>query len=348
MNRTSQKLGCPPGSLIHVGNKISEDVQISYIHYNKDYIIEKSAADIEECLEHIKENTITWINVSGIHNTKIIEKIGHELGINSLTLEDILHTRQRPKIEEYDNYIYIVLKKIYLVNEEINYEQLSLILGQNYVISFQESETGTLNPIKKRLHNNKSKIRVSTTDYLTYSLIDTVIDNYFIFLELIEDRIDNIEDELISNPTHNVLKEIHDLKREMTLLLKSVWPLRDVISTMLRTESMLIHDSTKIYFHDLYDHTIQVIDTIQTFKEIVASMLDVYLSSISNKMNEIMKVLTIIATIFIPLTFIAGIYGMNFEYMPELGWKYGYPLVLSIMLLTILGMLSYFKIKKWI
>jgi len=348
MNRTSQKLGCPPGSLIHVGNKISEDVQISYIHYNKDHIIEKSADDIEECLEHIKENTITWINVSGIHNTKIIEKIGHELGINSLTLEDILHTRQRPKIEEYDNYIYIVLKKIYLVNEEINYEQLSLILGQNYVISFQESETGTLNPIKKRLHNNKSKIRVSTTDYLTYSLIDTVIDNYFIFLELIEDRIDSIEDELISNPTHNVLKEIHDLKREMTLLLKSVWPLRDVISTMLRTESMLIHDSTKIYFHDLYDHTIQVIDTIQTFKEIVASMLDVYLSSISNKMNEIMKVLTIIATIFIPLTFIAGIYGMNFEYMPELGWKYGYPLVLSIMLLTILGMLSYFKIKKWI
>lgn len=278
----------------------------------------------------------------------IIEKIGKQFDIHPLVLEDILHTNQRPKIEDFGNYMYIVLKMIYSnENNEINSEQISLIMGENFVISFQEIEGDTFEPVRKRIRSEKSRIRKMGPDYLTYALIDSIVDNYFIILEKIEDKLDLIEDEVVSSPTPDVLRNIHSLKWEMTYLRKSVWPLREVINSMTRTESNLIQESTRIYLRDLYDHTIQVIDTVETFRDILSGMLDVYLSSINNKMSEVMKFLTIIATIFIPLTFIAGVYGMNFEYMPELEWKWGYHLILSLMFLTVLTMVVYFKKKKW-
>ncbi|AEH61234.1 magnesium and cobalt transport protein CorA [Methanosalsum zhilinae DSM 4017] len=348
VKKTSYKAGFPPGTLVHIGEKKTETVRISYLDYDYSNIHENVVDSIEECFPLKDTHTVSWINIDGIHRVDIIEKIGKQFDIHPLVLEDILHTNQRPKIEDFGNYMYIVLKMIYSnENNEINSEQISLIMGENFVISFQEIEGDTFEPVRKRIRSEKSRIRKMGPDYLTYALIDSIVDNYFIILEKIEDKLDLIEDEVVSSPTPDVLRNIHSLKWEMTYLRKSVWPLREVINSMTRTESNLIQESTRIYLRDLYDHTIQVIDTVETFRDILSGMLDVYLSSINNKMSEVMKFLTIIATIFIPLTFIAGVYGMNFEYMPELEWKWGYHLILSLMFLTVLTMVVYFKKKKW-
>jgi magnesium transporter len=266
-------------------------------------------------------------------------------------MEDIMNTDQRPKMEDYTDYLYIVLKMLYYDDEEnkITTEQISLIIAPHIVISFQEGLEGDVfSPLRERLRNDKGKVRKMGADYLAYSLIDAVVDSYFMIIEKLGEKIELIEDALISDPDTETLHEIHYFKREMIFLRKAVWPLRELIGMMIREESTLIHGSTKIYLRDVYDHTIQVIDTIETLRDMVSGMLDIYLSSVSNRLNAVMKVLTIIATIFIPLTFIVGVYGMNFRYMPELEWRYGYPSIWLVMTAIGVTMLIFFKKRNWL
>jgi len=346
--KSSKTLGLPPGSIIHVGEKKIEKTEIKIIDYNKEKFKELTCKRIEECYPFDNKSTVTWINVDGIYETEVIEKIGKNFNIHPLVLEDIVNTSQRPKIEDYNDYIYIVLKMLHQVEDEIFSEQVSFILSNNFVISFQESKGDVFNHVRKRISNNKGNIRKNGTDYLTYALIDAIVDHYFIILEKIGEKIEQIEEEVIDDPTPKIMQKIYSLKRDIIYLRRSVWPLREVISGMQREKSRLIKTSTNVFLRDLYDHTIQVMDTIETYRDMVSGMLDIYMSSVSNKMNEVMKVLTIFAAIFIPLTFIVGIYGMNFHHMPELEWSLGYPLILLAMLTIGIVMLLFFKRKKWL
>jgi len=347
----SKKIGLSPGTLVHIGNKKVIKTRIRVIDYDESQLEEKEVEKIEECFPFKEKPTVTWINIDGLHEVEIIEKIGKCYDVHPLVLEDIVNTGQRPKMEDFDGYIFVVLKMLYYDEKEneVITEQLSLILGSNFVISFQERVGDVFNPIRERIRNAKGRIRKVGADYLTYALIDAVVDNYFIILEKLGEKIESMEEELVTNPTPETLQTIHNLKREMIFLRKSVWPLRELISKLERGESLLIQKTTGIYIRDVYDHTIQVIETIETFRDMVSGMLDIYLSSVSNKMNEVMKVLTIIATIFIPLTFVAGIYGMNFEFMPELKWHWVYPWAFWLVIAGVAGfMVFYFRRKKWL
>ncbi len=342
--------GLPPGSIIHVGDKKIEKVKISLIDYTIGKFDEKEVKKVENCFQFKSKPSITWINVDGLHDVEVIKKLGNCYDIHPLVLEDIVNTDQRPKMEDFEKYIFFVLKMLYIDDKthEINSEQVSLIIGQNYVISFQEKIGDVFNSVRERIRTGKGRIRKMGADYLAYALIDAIVDNYFLILENIGEKVENIEQDVVSNPKPDILQQIYNLKREMIYLRKSVWPLREVINNLLRDESKLIKKETHIYLRDLYDHTIQVIDTIETFRDMISGMLDIYMSSVSNKMNEVMKVLTIFAAIFIPLTFIAGIYGMNFQYMPELSIPWAYPIVWIIIITLSISLLAYFKHKKWI
>ncbi|NVM26400.1 MAG: magnesium/cobalt transporter CorA [Desulfobacterales bacterium] len=302
--RGYKKVGLPPGTLVQIEEKKAEKAKITVIDYDEAQFQEKEVEAVEECFPFKDRPTVTWINIDGIHQVEVIEKIGTHFGTHPLILEDIMNTGQRPKMEDFENYIFVVVKMIYYDDKdnEIRAEQLSVILGSDFVISFQEKEGDVFDPVRERIRNGKGRIRKMKTDYLAYALVDTIVDHYFVVLEKLGEKIEDMEEELVTNPTPETLQTIHTLKRELIFLRKSVWPLREVISVLERGESSLINESTGIYLRDVYDHTIQVIDTIETFRDMVSGMLDIYLSSISNKMNEVMKVLTIIATIFIPLT----------------------------------------------
>ena len=348
--KRSKKAGLPPGTLVHIGEKKAEGLKITVFDYDEVHFQEKEIKTIEECFLFKDKPTVTWINVDGLHQVEILEKLGECYGFHPLMLEDILNTDQRPKMEDYGDYIYIVLKMLSQSNKNngIMTEQISLILGPNFVISFQEMEGDIFDPIRERIRNGKGRIRKMGADYLAYALLDSIIDNYFIIMEKLGEKIEFLEEELVTRPTAQTLKTIHQLKREMIFLRRAVWPLREVVSGLERGESSLMKEPTRIYLRDVYDHTIQVIDTIETFRDMISGMLDIYLSSISNRMNAVMKVLTIIATIFMPLTFIAGIYGMNFKYMPELDWRWGYPAVWLVVVFIGISMLIYFKKKRWL
>lgn len=347
--KRSKKSALPPGTLIHVGEKREETVKISVIDYDKKKYEEKNVNEIEECFPFKETSTVTWINIDGVHQVEVIEKLGKYFNIHPLILEDVVNTGQRPKYDDMGTYLYIVLQMVYTNGDnEIETEQVSLIVGSNFLISFQEKEGDVFNPIRERIKDAKGRIRTMGVDYLAYTLVDAIVDNYFSVLERIGEKIETLEEELVGNPQPTTLQTIHRLKRNGIILRKSVWPLREVISGLERGEPSIIQDSTRIFFRDVYDHTIQVIDTIETFRDMISGMLDIYLSSISNKMNEVMKVLTIIATTFIPMTFIAGVYGMNFKYMPELEWRWGYLVVWVVMIGIGVSLLHYFKKKKWI
>ncbi len=348
--RGSKKAGLPPGTLVHVGERKVEAVRISYIDYDEQNIQEKQVSNIEECFPFEATPTVTWINVDGLHEVEVIEKLGKQFELHPLILEDILHTTQRPKFEDFEKYLFIVLRMLSYddENQTVEEEQVSLVLSENFVISFQERVGDVFESIRDRIRNSKGRIRKMGADYLCYSLIDAVVDGYFTILEKIGEKIEFMEEKLVSDPTEKTLQQIHKLKREMISLRKSVWPLRELISSLQRSESSLISETTDVYLRDAYDHTIQVIDTVESFRDMVSGMLDIYLSSISNRMNAVMKVLTIIATIFIPLTFVAGIYGMNFEYMPELKWRYSYGIIWLVFVLIAAIMVIYFKRKKWL
>jgi magnesium transporter len=350
IKKRSKKTGLPPGTLVHIGEKKTERVEITAINYNQEQYQEKEAKGIGECFPVKDESKVTWININGIHQGEIIEEIGKHLGLHPLLMEDIMNTEQRPKMEDFGDYIFIVLKMLYYneVKNELEIEQVSLIVAANFIVSFQEKKGDVFETIRVRIRNGKGKVRKEGADYLAYALMDAIVDSYFIILEKMGGKIEDMEEKLVADPTTETLQTIHNLKRDMMFLRRSVWPLREVISGLERTGSPLIKETTDIYLRDVYDHTIQVIDTIETFRDMVTGMLDIYLSSISNKMNEVMKVLTIIATIFIPLTFIAGIYGMNFKYMPELEWHWGYFAALFIMVIIGVVMLIYFRKKKWL
>ena len=335
---------------MYIGKEKTEKVKITYIDYNEDHFQEEQVETVDKVFQFSNTSTATWINFDGIYQLDTIEKIGKHFKIHPLVLEDIMNTGQRPKMEDFGDYLFIVLKMLHYdeKKDETKTEQVSLVLSSKYVLSFQEDEGDVFDSIRERIRTDRGSIRKRRADYLAYSLIDAIVDNYFMVLEKIGEKIEDIEDELIKNPTPAVLQTIHHLKRELIFLRKSVWPLREVISRLERWESPLIDKSIEIYLRDVYDHTIQVIDSLETFRDTLSGMLDIYLSSVSNRMNEVMKVLTIIATIFIPLTLIAGIYGMNFRYMPELESPWGYPMVYVVMLAVCAVMLVYFRRKKWL
>ncbi|MBU5484106.1 magnesium/cobalt transporter CorA [Clostridium sp. MSJ-11] len=343
------KIGTAPGTLVHVGEHVSEDVKITRISYNKENFNRAVYEDIEKCLSSCRDDSINWINIDELHSIEIISDIGKRFSIHPLILEDILNTTQRPKIDIDNNYIYIVVKMLYYDKsiKEIKSEQVSLIIFENYILSFQEFEGDVFDDLRRRLELDKSNIRAKGTDYLAYSLIDSIVDSYFDIIESIGNSIDTIEDILMSNPSKKTLDDIYKLKRELIFLRNSIWPLREVLAKLVKSEYELIEDKTVMFLRDVYDHTIEIVDIIETYRDILSGMLDTYLSSVSNKTNEIMKVLTIFSTIFIPLSFLTGIYGMNFEYMPELKFKYGYLIFWIITIACTLSMIHYLRRKRW-
>lgn len=341
--------GLIPGTLVHVGKERTEKVRISVIDYNEKEYQERELRDVEESFPFKDTSTVSWINIDGVHDLDIIKKVGEHFGLHPLIMEDIANTSQRPKSEDFGDYMFFVLKMIYgdEKNGGIIAEQVSLVLGKNFVISFQEQKGDVFGHARDRIRTAKGRVRKAGADYLAYVLLDAVVDNYFLVLESLGERIEAIEEKVVKNPVPKTLQVIHDLKRDMLFMRKAIWPLREAVNGFVKSESALIKKNTEIYFRDVYDHTIQVIDTVETFRDMVSGMLDIYLSSLSNRMNEVMKVLTMFAAIFIPLTFIAGVYGMNFKYMPELDWKWGYFAVLGLMATMGLSMAVYFKRKKW-
>ncbi|MCX6696310.1 MAG: magnesium/cobalt transporter CorA [Methanoregula sp.] len=348
--RTLLKQADQPPEALNVSDGPShQPVRITVIDYDATHFQEKQVDLITECFPFRDTETVTWINVDGLGNPKIIEDLGNCFTIHPLILEDIFNTGQRPKIEDLDQYIYLNLKMLSCSNteKEIKIEHISMIIGSNYLISFQEDIGDIFDPVRERIRKD-GRIRKYGPDYLAYALIDGIVDNYFVVMENLEGQVEGLEEELVINPTQDSLHKINQLKKDMIFLRKSVWPLREVINNLERSESPLIKESTTIYLRDVYDHTIQVIDTLETFRDMVSGMIDIYLSGLSYKMNEIMKVLTLIATIFIPLTFVVGLYGMNFKNMPEIEWEFGYYSVLIVMVIMVAGMLIYFRRKKWI
>jgi len=345
----AKRAGQPPGTLLLNNDSPHPPALIRVIDYDDANLQEKTVRQISECFPFRDTETVTWINIDGLGDSKIIEDLGKHFAIHPLIVEDIFNTEQRPKTEDLGQYLYIHLKMISLSDTEpgIKIEHISLLLGPNYLISFQENIGDIFDPVRERIRKN-GRIRKYGPDHLAYALIDAIVDNYFIVMEKLEGQVEDLEEELVTNPTQDSLQKINSLKKDIIFIRKSVWPLREVINTLERSESPLVLESTAIYLRDVYDHTIQVIDTLETFHDMVSGMIDIYLSGLSYKMNEIMKVLTLIATIFIPLTFIVGVYGMNFRYMPEIEWEYGYYSVLIVMILIVMGMLTYFHRKKWI
>ena len=317
--------------------------------YKAEHVEETEVKEIDKSFAFPDEASVTWINLDSIHQLDTIEAVGSHFKLHPLTMEDIVNTEQRPKMENYDDYIFVVLKMLDYVQEgdELSVEQVSLILRPNLVLSFQEREGDVFDPVRERIRFGKGRMRKEGSDYLAYALMDAVVDHYFLILEKVGERIETLEEELVASPAKKTLQTISKLKREMLFLRRSVWPLRELISSILRGESPVILDSTLVYFRDIYDHTVQLIDTIETYREMLSGMVDIYLSSISNKTNEIMRVLTVLATVFMPLTFIAGVYGMNFENMPELHWRWSYFVVLAVMAGVAISMLLYFRRKKW-
>jgi magnesium transporter len=350
ISKLSKSIGLPPGTLVHIGEEKDEEVKMSIINYDKKHFEEKKIDKIEECFSFRDKLAVTWINIDGIQQLDIIEKIGEHFAVHPLILEDIVNTDQRPKMEDFGDYIFVVLKMNYYDEKknEIQTEQLSLLIMQNFLISFQEREGDVFNPVRERIRDNKGRIREMGVDYLAHALIDSIVDNYFLVLERIGENLENIEEKLLIEAKAETLQLIHSIRREIILLRRSVWPLRELINNLEKGESRLIQESTQMYFRDIYDHIIEVMDAIEMSRDISSEMLDIYLSSVNNRMNEVMKVLTIIATIFIPLTFLTGIYGMNFENMPGLGRPCGFFVILIVMVAIGALMLVYFKRKKWL
>ena len=350
--RSADLSGLPPGTLAQDELKtaaVGQTQLISVIEYNRDSVTEKKVSSFAGLAKSQDQNSVVWIDIDGISDTKILEEAGKEFEIHPLTLEDILNNTQRPKCDEFDKYLFITLKMLSLSNGQVEGEQLSIVLSGNCVITFQEKPGGDVfNPVRERIRSGRGRIRQTGADYLAYALLDAIIDNYFIILEEIGDRIETLENAVTGSPGRETITQINAVKRELIFLRKSVWPLRELISTLERAENTRFTPVVRVYLRDLYDHAVQAIDSIETFREMSSGMLDIYLSRLSIRLNEIMKLLTIMSSIFIPLTFIAGVYGMNFEHMPELKWTYGYLMVWLLFLAIPVGLLIFFRRRKWL
>ncbi len=350
MDGYKAKVGQPPGTLLHTGRKLTHEPIITIIEFNQANFNEKKPASCTECVPSQQTDMVRWIHVQGVHDIELIQSIGSNFGIHPLILEDIVHTHQNPKVELLSNSIFVILRAFEYDSEDkiLVSEQLSFLLGENYLLSFQESEKPLFNQIKNRISNSLGRIRKDGSDYLAYSLFDLVTDHYFVILDEISERIEVLEDEVVEVPTNETLQEIHVLKRDIITLRRSIWPIRDISSRLLREGTSLIKETTQMYLRDLNDHVIQVNDLLETYRETLTEIMDIYLSSVSNRLNEVMKVLTVISTIFIPLTLIASIYGMNFRFMPELDIPWSYPLLLITMGFLGTTLAIYFRRKRWI
>ncbi|MEI6209122.1 MAG: magnesium/cobalt transporter CorA [Desulfuromonadales bacterium] len=348
--KRSIKAGLPPGSLVHIGAESDKMAQISVICYSPSGVEERQCRQIEQYLLNPCASSVVWVNVEGVHDVELIRILGEKYAFHPLVLEDIVNTVQRPKIEDYGDYLFIVLKMLHPSEEgEFISEQLSIILGPDYLFTFQEGIKGdAFDPVRNRIRNGKGKIRGMGADYLAYALIDAVVDCYFTVLEGFGERIVDVEEELALTADQKALHLINNMKKEIIFLRKAVWPLREAVSFLERGDSHLLHDDTRLYFRDVYDHTIQAMDTVETYRDLLSGMLDLYLSSVSNRTNEVMKFLTVIGTIFMPLTFLVGVYGMNFKHFPELEWHNGYFWLWGFMLMISLTMIVYFKKKRWL
>ncbi|HPL62184.1 MAG TPA: magnesium/cobalt transporter CorA [Syntrophales bacterium] len=351
--KVSGKIGLPPGSLVHTGDKREGGVRIRIVEYEGDRFQEREIRSLDECFPLESKPAVTWIDIDGIHDTEVVRRAGELLNLHPLLLEDIVTAGQHPKVEEHDDYLFIVLKRLEMkdgpegIDNEISAEQISIVFGSNYVLTFSEHEDETFASVRDLLRSANGRFRRRGPDYLAYIILDAVVDRYFLVLDRLGERIERTEEELISTPSAETVNDIHLLKREMLFLRKSVWPLREMVSSLQRCGSELVDETTRAYLRDVHDHVIQVLDTTETFREMVYGMFDIYLSSLSNRMNEVMKILTMFASIFIPLTFLVGVYGMNFEFMPELKWKWSYPILWLFMIAMAVSMLVYFKRKKW-
>jgi|AntDeeMinimDraft_5_1070356.scaffolds.fasta_scaffold00088_37 magnesium transporter len=338
-----------PGQVTYVGTKTDIPLSLEVFNFNKKGQERLKSDKIESAfnLDHPEE--VSWVNISGLHETKKIEQLGKHYKLHPLIIEDIVDTEQRPKIDEYENYFFIVLKMLYFKNGELSFEHVSLILGENYVLSFQEAEGDVFDPLRKRIINAKGRVRSLGADYLMYAIIDAIIDHYFLVIERIGDAAEAMEDQLfLDKGQDDITQKIQVMKREILKVRRSIYPLREVVNRLEKNEHPLIQVKTHNYLRDLYDHIIQVSENIEIYREMIWGLMDMYMTTISNKMNEVMKVLTIMASIFIPLTFMAGIYGMNFEHMPELKWEYSYYCFWGVIIVVFLLMLWYFKRKRWL
>lgn len=344
-----RKSGQAPGTLVHVGERHSPEVTLAMMDYTASELREMESLTLDEALSFRASKAVTWLNVTGLSDTSMVGTLCSHFGVHTLVQEDVLHTAQRPKVDIYEDHVFMVVKMIRYDEEsrELDIEQVSLVLGDGFVMTFQEKEGDVFDPVRQRIRSGKGAVRTRGADYLAYALMDSVVDNYFIALEEMGEDIEEIETAVLDHPDNEVVASIHRLKRELILLRRAVWPLREGFGTLMRDSTPLVKPGTVPFLRDLHDHAFRVMDTVEAFRELVSGLLDVYLSSVGNRMNQVMKVLTIIATIFIPLTFIAGIYGMNFRHMPELAFPWAYPAVLALCLLIALGMIIGFRRKGW-
>jgi len=345
------KQGMPPGTPVFTGQQKMASVDITSICYSETDYCENNPKTIDELIENIKTSKgVAWINIDGVHDSAAIESICEYLDIHKLSVEDILNVSQRPKLEEYPKYVHGVIKDlIYQAEGEyFDYEQISFLLKDNVLITFQERTGDAFDGVRKRIREGIGYVRKRGADYLMYALLDSVVDNYFVILENFGDKLEDLETELLENPDKNSLTKLHNIRRETLGLRRAVYPMREMVAAFEKLEEPLFSHSNKVFTRDLYDHTIKVIETVEIFRDMTSSLLDLYINSVSNKMNEVMKVLTIMTSIFIPLSFIAGVYGMNFQNMPELGYKYGYYIVLGVMAVVFAGIILYLKRRKWL
>lgn len=348
--RKSHKVGLAPGSMVPVEVHEHEPVALTLTEYDAEELTERRFDDVGEVPTPAPSTGVRWLNVDGLHEVEVIEEIGRRRGLHPLVQEDIVNTHQRPKLESFDEHLYLVLKMLVFDRErrQIQEEQVSLVVGPGWLVSFQERPGDVFDPVRERLRSNRGRIRRMGADYLAYALVDALVDHYFVVLEEIGDWVDDVEEELVDDPGTETMHQLHRLKRELILFRKMARPVRELAAGLGREETRHVSPEVRVFVRDLYDHVVQILDTVDTLRDLVGGMLDTYLSAVSNRMNEVMMVLTVMASIFIPLTFIAGIYGMNFEWMPELGWRWGYPAVLGLMGVIGAGMLIYFWKRDWL
>lgn len=338
--------GTPPGTLTRHG--AGGATRTCLLEYGEGQFSEIISPSLEQCRTAIQNELCDWLDVTGVHDPASIRELGEVFGLHPLALEDILNSGQRPKIDFHEQHAFLILNLPHLIGDDIVLEQVSLFVGDGHLLSFCSGTGVAFEPVRERLRQGFGRIRNRGVDYLLYTLMDVVIDSAFPLLEEIGERIEELEEQVLENPDRSILNTLHQLKRDLLLLRRALWPQREVISRLIQHNAELVNAEMRPYFSDCYDHAVQVIDLIETYREMLSGMLDIYLSSLSNRMNDIMRVLTVIATIFIPLTFIVGVYGMNFDNMPELKWHYGYFIIWGIMLALAVGMLFAFKRRKWL
>ena len=350
LSSSAAKARLSPGSLVHIGEVFNPDVRITLIHYDKEKLEEKTVTSLEEILHYKDKPATTWVNIEGLQDVELIGQIGRHFKVHTLVQEDILNTHQRAKFDDYEHYLFIVIKSLSLKKESsvIDCEQISLLVFNNFLFTFREKSSLLFESIKQRIQNSKGRIRLFGSDYLAYVVLDSVVDDYFVLQDALDEWVEAVEDELLLAPENSILKTIQKMRREVLFVRKAIAPLRELLGEIVRSESHLINQKNYRYFADSYDHVLRIMETMESTRELIIGMLDIYLSSVNNKMSETMKVLTAFASIFIPLTFVAGVYGMNFEYMPELKMRWAYPALWVFFISTTISLIVYFKRKKWL